>query len=47
MAQFVDTNQGGKTLHFEGYIYTKIQRETAWLYERKTTYQTQLRPPLN
>ena len=25
MAQFFDTNRGGKTLHFEGYIYTKIR----------------------
>ena len=25
MAQFVDTNRGGKTLHFEGHIYTKIR----------------------
>ena len=25
MAQFVDTNRGGKTLHFVGYIYTKIR----------------------
>ena len=23
--QFVDTNRGGKTLHFEGYIYMKIR----------------------
>ena len=25
MAQFIDTNRGGKNLHFEGYIYTKIR----------------------
>ena len=25
MAQFVDTNWGGKTLHFEGHIYTKLR----------------------
>ncbi len=25
MAQFNDTNRGGKNLHFEGYIYTKIR----------------------
>ena len=25
MAQFIDTNRGRKTLHFEGYIYTKIR----------------------
>ena len=24
MARFIDTNRGGKTIHFEGYIYTKI-----------------------
>jgi len=25
MAQFIDANCGGKNLHFEGYIYTKIR----------------------
>ena len=25
MAQFIDTNRGGKQLHLEGYIYTKIR----------------------
>ena len=25
MAQFIETNQGGKNLHFEGYVYTKIR----------------------
>ena len=25
MAQFIETNRGGKNLHFEGYIYTKIR----------------------
>ena len=25
MAQFIETNRGGKNLHFEGYVYTKIR----------------------
>ena len=25
MAQFFDTNRGGKSLHFEGYVYMKIR----------------------
>ncbi len=25
MAEFVETRRGGKALHYEGYIYTKIR----------------------
>ena len=25
MAEFVETHRGGKTFHYEGYIYTKIR----------------------
>ena len=25
MDQFIETNRGGKNLHFEGYVYTKIE----------------------
>ena len=25
MAEFIETNRGGKALHYEGYIYTKIR----------------------
>ena len=43
MAQFIKTNQGGKNLHFEGYVYTKIRDGTCkqlTIFEESVTKAT-------
>ena len=46
MAEFVETQRGGKALHFEGYAYSKI-RDGKERLASSTTVEVVLKEPLH